>query len=158
MLPPPDLKTPSISVSDIAVRDLGFSELRFAVTVRADNPNDIEIPLSNLKFDLDLLGRPFAQGMTDDARLKLPARAARDVPIEFTVPTTRLLDLLSAARSAGLSNLSYRLKGSANWGVSPFAIPFEKSGNLDALQRLRDLLPFPRQDRQRTPTDRPPTI
>ena len=150
-LPPPDLKTPKISVSDVALRDLGLSELRFAVTVRAENPNDIELPLSNLQFELDLLGRPFAKGAADDARLKLPARAARDVPIEFTVPTTRILDLLSAARGAGLLNLSYRLKGSANWGSSPFAIPFEKSGNLDALQRLRDLLPLPRPGAERTP-------
>jgi LEA14-like dessication related protein len=160
-LPPPDLKTPRIAVSDVSVRDLGLSELRFAVTVRADNPNDVEIPLSNLKFDLDLLGRPFAQGAADDARLRLPARATREVPIEFTVPTARILDLFAAARSAGLSNLSYRLKGSANWGSSPFSIPFERSGNLDALARLRELLPLPLPGRERSVPgggERPATI
>ena len=63
--------------------------------------------------------------------------------MEFTVPTARLVDLLGAAASGGLWNLSYRLHGSAGWGWSGYPVTFDKRGDLDALRRLRDLLSPP---------------
>ena len=139
-LPPPDLRTPRLEVADVSIRDVGLSELRFAVIVRADNPNDVDIPLTNLTFDLDVLDRPFASGIAVQPRVVLPRLARSDVPIEFTVPTMRLLDTVGQLATGRLSNLSYRFKGSANWGNSFIPIPFEKSGNLDVLRRLREAL------------------
>lgn len=138
--PPLGLIPPRVDVADVSIRDVGFTELRFVVTVRADNPNEIDLPLSGLTFDLDLLGRPFATGIAAEPRLTLPARTVREVPIDFTVPTTRLVDLVGAAATGGLSNLSYRLRGRAGWGWSGFPISFEKSGNLDVLRRIREVL------------------
>lgn len=139
-VPPPDLRTPRLEVADISIRDVGLSELRFAVLVRADNPNDVDIPLTNLSFDLDLLDRPFATGIAAQPRLVLPRLARSDVPIEFTVPTMRLVDMVGQLATGRLSNLSYRLRGRANWGNSFIPIPFEKSGNLDVLRKLREAL------------------
>lgn len=139
-VPPPDLRTPRLEVADISIRDVGLSELRFAVVVRADNPNDVDIPLTNLSFDLDLLDQPFATGIAAQPRLVLPRLARSDVPIEFTVPTMRLVEMVGQLATGRLSNLSYRLRGRANWGNSFIPIPFEKSGNLDVLRKLREAL------------------
>lgn len=136
-LPPPGLKPPKLSFAGLAVPGVGPSEIEFRLTVIADNPNDVELPLSNLQFDLDLLGRPFATGSSPEPTITLPRQGTRQVPIVFTVPTARLLDLLSAVRSDAAGRFEYRLRGSANWGSSPFKLPFEKTGDLEALQRLR---------------------
>jgi LEA14-like dessication related protein len=135
--PPPGLKPPKLSFAGLAVPAIGPSEIEFRLTVAADNPNDVELPLTNLQFELDLLGRPFATGGAREGAITLPRQGARLVPIVFTVPTSRLLDLLSAVRGGDAGRFEYRLRGSANWGDSPFKVPFEKSGDLEALQRLR---------------------
>ena len=51
-----------------------------------------------------------------------------------------VVDLVADAATGRLANLSYRLRGSASWGNSGFPIPFEKSGNLDVLRRMREVL------------------
>lgn len=140
VVPPLDLRAPKLEVADVSILDVGLSQLRFAVVVRADNPNDVDVPLTDLKFDLDLLGRPFASGIAAEPRLVLPRRAARDVPVEFTVPTIRLVELVGRLTGSGWINLSYRLKGNATWGSGFIPIPFEKSGDLDVLRRLREVL------------------
>lgn len=142
-LPPLGLEAPRLSFAGLSVPRAGLDEIEFLLTVIADNPNEVDVPLSNLRFDLELFGLPFASGAARDPRLTLPGRGTRQVPIAFTVPTSALLDLVSRARSEGSGRLEYRLKGSANWGSSPFTIPFEKTGDLDALRRLGKLIRLP---------------
>lgn len=140
MLPPPDLKSPKLDISDLSVLKLGLSELRFGLTLRADNPNDVDLPLSNLRFDLELLEQPFATGVVTESKVVIPRRGTKDVPVEFTVPTSRLLDLLKQVPRSDFAKLSYRLRGGAAWGWSGFPLSFEKRGDLDALRSLRELI------------------
>ena len=138
VLPPLDLQPPKLTFSAFRIQSVNLEETRFVLTVDADNPNDVDVPLSNLKFDLDLLGAPFASGGAQEASLTLPRKASRPVSIDFTVPTSRLLDLIRRVRPADMSSLSYRLKGSATWGSSGVTIPFERAGDLGTLRGLRD--------------------
>jgi LEA14-like dessication related protein len=143
-IPPVNLKSPTLSFSDLALKDINFSEIKFQVVVKADNPNDVDIPMSNLKFDLNLLGQPFATGTgagTGNLNLmRLPRKASADLPINFTVSTSRVIDLLRKVKFNDWASLSYQLKGSANWGESSlFSIPFERQGNLESLKKLRDI-------------------
>ncbi|HVL56258.1 MAG TPA: LEA type 2 family protein [Burkholderiaceae bacterium] len=138
-LPPPDLKPPTVSVSDLQLADLGLERVRFVITVQAHNPNRVDLPLNNLRIDLSLLEQPFAHGAARDPRLTLAREASRDIPIEFEVPTARLLDLARAAWSAE-SRLTYQLRGSANWGDTAIVIPFERRGEFELLRRLRELM------------------
>lgn len=142
-LPPLGLRAPRLSFAGLSVPRVGLDEIEFVLTVIADNPNEVDVPLSNLRFELELFGLPFAAGAARDPRLTLPGRGTRQVPIAFRMPTSGLLDLASRARSEGSGRLEYRLKGSANWGNSPFTIPFEKTGDLEALRKLRGLLRLP---------------
>lgn len=135
--PPARLKSPKLSIAGLSVSRLGASEIEFRMTVLADNPNDVDLPLSNLRFELDLLGQPFASGGASEATITLPRQGTRQVPIVFTVPTQRLLELVSTVRGDAAGRFEYRLRGSANWADSPFTLPFEKTGELEALQRLR---------------------
>lgn len=136
LLPPLDLKSPRLSFAGLSVPSASLQEIDFLLTLSADNPNDVEVPLSNLQFELDLFGQPFAAGSAREPSLTLPRLGSREIPIRFTVPTARLLELVSRARSAESGRFEYRLRGSANWGSSPIRIPFEKTGDLEALRQL----------------------
>ena len=139
-VPPPGVKPPILSVSDFAIRDLGRDEIRFAITLDAENPNDFDVPVTDLRFELDLLGRPFASGSAKQRKLVLERNAIRPLPIEFTVPTSRLVAFVRDLSLVELTALSYRLKGSARWGDGIFTIPFERRGELDVLRKFRDAL------------------
>ena len=142
-IPPLDLKSPKIAVSGLSVRSLGLSEIAFLLTLNADNPNEVDIPLTDLVFDLELFGQPFASGAAQERSITLPRLASREVPIAFTVPTSKLVELISRLTGSDGDRFTYRLKGSAKWGSSPFPISFDKQGDLEALRQLEKLLRSP---------------
>ena len=140
VLPPADLKPPRLRFSDLRIADLGLNEMRFVLGVDTENPNDVDVPLRNIDFRLDLLGQPFASGAVIDRAVTLPRLGSRTVPVEFTVPTARLLDVLRRARGSDLSSLGYRLEGSATWGYTGIPLAFDRQGNLEVLRGFADLL------------------
>ncbi len=138
-LPPPNLQPPDVSVADLALTDIGLDRLRFRVELEADNPNDFDMPLTNVRLDLTVFDVVLAEGFVVDSRVTLPALASRRVPVVFTVPTRRLLDVMQRFRSGSWNRFTYRLAGSARWGNTPFDVPFERSGDLDTLRRLAEI-------------------
>lgn len=140
MLPPLDLKPPTVKFSGFAVTDVGFERTRFTVRIAAQNPNRVDIPLANVRFGLSVFGQPLAAGTVPDQRLTLPAGGSTEVPIEFTVATADIGALLRKVATGPWPDAVWELKGSAHWGDSPFAIPFERRGDSDSLRRLRELL------------------
>lgn len=142
-VPPADLKAPRLRFADFDIVELGLSEIRFMLAVDTENPNDIDIPLRNLDFAIELLGAPFASGTAFDRAVTLPALGARTVPVEFTVPTSRLISLLREAKLAEPAQWSYRLSGSATWGWSGIPLRFDRHGDLEALRELAKVLQAP---------------
>jgi LEA14-like dessication related protein len=142
-LPPADLKPPRLAFSDFRVDEMGLSEIRFLLAVDTENPNEVEIPLRNVDFALEVLGRPFADGTVLDRAVTLPALGTRTIPVQFTVPTSRLLSLLRSLRSAEPAQWSYRLTGSATWGWSGLPLRFERRGDLEVLREIDELLRAP---------------
>ncbi len=139
-VPPLNLKAPEIGFSDLSVSDVGLSNVKFSVTVDANNINDVDIPLSDTKFELSLMGSSFANGVAKETALLIPKKGKKSIPIEFTVPTSQLIDTIKKLNLKDLSNFTYSLKGSARWGSGPFSIPFERKGDLAALKSLADML------------------
>jgi LEA14-like dessication related protein len=139
-VPPLNLKAPEVGFSDLSVADVGLSNIKFVVTVNADNSNDVDIPLSDAKFELSLMGNSFANGVAKESAIVIPKKGKRSIPIEFTVPTSQLIDTVRKLNLKDLSSFTYALKGSARWGSGPFSVPFERKGDLAALKSVADLL------------------
>ena len=142
-LPPGDLEPPRLRFSDFRIDELGLSEIRFLLAVDTENPKEVAIPLRNIDFALELLGRPFADGKVLERAVTLPALGERTIPVRFTVPTSRLLGLLRELRTAEPAQWGYRLKGSASWGWSGFPLHFDRSGDLEVLRERDELLRTP---------------
>lgn len=140
LLPPSNLKPPSISVSDLAIDSVSAERVRFTVTLATQNPNPVDLPLSNLYFDLAILGRPLALGRVAEQRFTLPANGARELPVAFDVAGADLRAVLGRLFVAPLPETVWELSGTVNWGAWPVPIPFRKRGDASSLRRLRELL------------------
>ncbi len=134
-LPPSNLRSPDISIAEIGLKDFGLSELTFEVLVEARNSNEVDVPLTNMRADLELFGLPFATGVVPAGTVYLPRLGSQLVPLEFRVSTLRVLDAVRQARGMEWSKLSYRIRGSANWADSALAIPFQRDGSLEVIKR-----------------------
>ena len=141
VLPPPNLKAPVLAFRDLEVRDVGLERIRFDLIVDVRNPNEVDVPVTGLNVVLELNGQEAARGAAVEPTFVLPGSATRQVPLAFSARTADLLDVVRRLPGSLQSGLSYRLKGSASWGASGFAIPFERSGSLDLRAALRRLLP-----------------
>lgn len=139
LVPPIALRSPTISFAGLGVTSIGLSEIGFRVDVLAENPNDVDVPLTELRFELDLFGAPFASGAPPTGRATIPAAGKVEIPVSFRVPTRMLLDTLAQLRLDADAAIDYRLSGSAKWGSSPFRLEFERSDRIDPLRRLREL-------------------
>ncbi len=137
ILPPLDLKAPSISVAGVGFESVSREQLRLRVTLATRNPNPVELPLSDLKFDVSLFGQRIAQGQGAEQRITLPAGSDQQVPIILTLSAADLRALMPRALMG--SDAQWELKGSARWGISPIPLPIEHRGSL-SLKTLRDLV------------------
>jgi hypothetical protein len=140
LLPPADLRPPTVAFSDLSIDSVSAERVRFTVRVATQNPNTIDIPLSNLYFDLSILGRPLALGKVAEQRFVLPAGGQKDLPLSFDVATADLRAVLARMVSGPMPETVWELKGTVNWGASPLPLPFSRRGDASSLRRLRELL------------------
>jgi hypothetical protein len=140
LLPPMNLVAPTIAFSDLSVDSVTRDTVRFTVTIAARNPNAVELPLSNVYFDLSILDQLLAQGKVAEPRFTLPAQGERLLPVALSVATADLRAVLLKLALGPPNDGTWLLKGTANWGNSPLPLPFEKRGDVRALRRLRELI------------------
>jgi len=126
-----EAEPPHVGVSDIRLLGGGLLEQRMELTLRIGNPNNFDLPLDGLAFDLDVNERPFARGATNEATV-VPRLGEVTIPVQAT---TSLLNMMGQVLSLGArEDLSYRLVGRAYLrGPGGRALPFEQSGRLRLL-------------------------
>ena len=54
----------AVTLSDVTPGQMGLLEQEFALKMRVQNPNNFEIPVAGVSFDVDLNGKPFARGVS----------------------------------------------------------------------------------------------
>lgn len=123
------LAAPEISVSNIMLQNVGLFEQEWEVTLRAYNPNDKNINIKQLSYELLLDDKRFARG-NSNAKIALPAN---DSAVFSTRVTTQLLNTLNQLRKLNLAPgqaVPYQITGKARVGLVPNAIPFKTSGEV----------------------------
>lgn len=123
-----DVEPLQVRLVDMEPMPSTLFEQRYRLHLRIANPNDTEVSLDGLTFNLELNGRDFAEGMTNqavtvprlgEARLAVPA-------------STTLLDLVEQMRRLGQrTQLDYRISGTAYLkGLARRSMPYEQAGSL----------------------------
>jgi LEA14-like dessication related protein len=108
-------------------------EPRFRVGLRFQNPNNKDIDVEGINFELDVNGRRLATGVSDEA-FRLPKLGEARTTVTVTTSLVDIARQMFALTSA--QGVDYRLKGKVHIGGFMTSIPFERSGTLDPERAL----------------------
>jgi LEA14-like dessication related protein len=128
---PPEFEAPRVHIADMTPKEMAIFEQRFDVKLRIQNPNNTDLSINGLKFDIELNEREFANGMSGQ-RVIVPRFGSEVVDVEVFTTLGSFLRQIQRLNSGGPQTVRYRLKGSA-FVDSPgtFKAPFDESGEID---------------------------
>lgn len=104
-------------------------EVRFAVSLRVQNPNDAAIDFDGIALELDLNGKPFATGVSD-SKGSVPRFGETVVSVPVSVSALSVFrQALGVMDGKGAAELPYVLRGRFGGGVLG-GMRFSESGML----------------------------
>ncbi len=119
---------PKVSIADVEVKSLGLFEQKFDVGLRIANPNDFDLKIEGLDFDLEINGRPFASGLSRVSAL-VPAASNTVMRVEAIVQSKNLVRQIKTLPSETLKEgVPYRIKGRVKTDKASAWLPFDHSG------------------------------
>ncbi len=126
-----EAEPPQVHLADIRLLPGGLLEQRFQVELRFGNPNDFDLALDGLTFELELNDMPFARGLSDQA-VTVPRLGEARLRV---VASTTLIDLVQQMLVLGeRDELSYRIEGVVYLrGAAQRKLPYETAGRLRLL-------------------------
>ena len=125
---PYDAKPPKVSVAEVDIKSLGIFEQRFDVGLRVSNPNEFDLKIDALEFDLDVNGRAFAKGLARTSVL-LPALSSTVMRVDAVTQSRNLIQQIKTLPSETLrEGVPYQIKGRVKTDRSSNWIPFDHTG------------------------------
>ncbi|MBS1191246.1 MAG: Water Stress and Hypersensitive response domain protein [Rhodocyclaceae bacterium] len=118
----PITKAPAVTLAGVDIESLGLFEQRFILTLRVRNPNEVDIPVEGLVFDVELNGRHFADGVSGLA-VTIPRLGEAMLEVRATSNLAAFLRQWRDMEKAGRPGLDYRVRGNlrvAGYGELPF--------------------------------------
>lgn len=121
----------SVNVSDLRMGTAGVLEQQYFVTLRIQNPNDHDLDVDGVVFELEINDKAFARG-TSGQQVKVPRFGSAQVEVETVSTLTGILRQLGglAGESAEPSALRYRIRGRLHRSGFGTAVPFDDRGEL----------------------------
>jgi LEA14-like dessication related protein len=117
---------PEVHVVDLRLLESSVFEQRFEIDLRIGNPNDFDLPLDGLTFDLEVNGEDFARGFSNE-KVTVPRLGEERLSV---VASTTLLELVRQMQLlAERGDLSYRISGLAYFdSLVRRSAPYESEG------------------------------
>jgi LEA14-like dessication related protein len=92
-------------------------EVRFAVKIRVQNPNDTTINYNGVALDLDINGQPFASGVSDQSgSIERFSETVLSVPVSVSAFSV-LRQTFGLSQVQTLNNMPYVLRGKLAGGL-----------------------------------------
>ena len=107
----PKLVAPQLSLVGIQIMSADMFAQQFIVRVKVENPNDLEVAVSGLEYDIFLMGDSFAEGGSDSSFV-LPAKG--EAEFDMIVKTnfvSSLGRLVSRTNGGKLEDVPYQITG-----------------------------------------------
>lgn len=104
------LQPPSVTLAHMEVTEVGLFEQRFAFKLRVVNPNNAEIAITGLSFEIELNNEPFAKGVSSKP-VKVPRLGEALLDVTAVTGFTGVLRQITEVFRGSRDAMSYRIKG-----------------------------------------------
>ena len=120
---------PRISLANVALDAPGLLRQGLLVELRVGNPNNFDLAIDGLSLDLEIDGRPFAEGYSNE-RMVIPRLAEVPVPIKAASDTFAIIRQIMTLGQG--QTIRYRVTGYAYLadGLGSRRVPYEREGAL----------------------------
>ncbi len=130
------ISMPGVSLRNVEVAHVGFSEQTFVLSFDVTNPNPFPLPVNHVSYGVKLDEQRFASGQTV-ASFTVPAQSDAMFAISVELDLFRTApQLLYIVRDGTMRDLPYELSGKLGIDI-PFVDPvtFKSSGEIRLLAR-----------------------
>lgn len=126
---PKKVVAPTVVLQNVRIHESKGFVQRLQVDLLVTNPNDFDIPLTGMEFQMELNGAPFAQGLANKP-VTIPRLGEAIVPVKVSIPVLLIMRQIKAVGRTG--KLAYHLTGTVYLDhlILP-EVAFERKGNLD---------------------------
>ena len=128
----PKLVPPQVSLLGIQIMSADMFAQQFMVRVKVENPNDLEVAVSGLEYEIFLMGDSFAEGASDSSFV-LPAKGEAEFDMIVKTNFVSSLGRLVSRTSGGkLEDVPYQVTGKLKLekGIMR-TIPFSRAGTVN---------------------------
>jgi LEA14-like dessication related protein len=127
---PYNAEQPKVSIAEVNLTSVGLLEQTFTFGLRIQNPNDFELEVNAVTFDLDINDKSFASGLSGKA-IKIGKFSSEVMQVEATSTGFALLRQAMSLSNGEKKTFSYRLKGTARIGADYSRLPFTNTGEIE---------------------------
>jgi LEA14-like dessication related protein len=119
---------PKVSLAGVVIKSLGLFEQHFDVQLRVANPNDFDLTIEALEFELEVNGRPLANGLSR-ASTRIPAASSAVLGVDAIMQSNNLIRQIKTLPPETLKDgVPYRVKGRVKTDQSSDWLPFDHTG------------------------------
>ena len=119
---------PKVSVADVTIKGLSLFEQHLDVGLRISNPNDFDLTIEALEFELEVNGQPFASGLSHTLT-RVPAAASAMLRVDTFMQSKDLIQQFKSLSPDALKDgVSYRVKGRIKTDQSSRWLSFDHTG------------------------------
>lgn len=126
---PGRVESPAVHIADIRLLNATLFEQQYALSLRVQNPNDFDLPIEGLSYEIELNDKPFAKGASAQA-VTVPRFGSALLEVEGISTITDLLRQYRQLAKGELKGLRYHLKGKLSLQGSAARIPFDYQGEI----------------------------
>jgi LEA14-like dessication related protein len=122
------LQQPELSVVDVDLVKGDLFQQQLRVRMHVHNPNDLELPVRGVTYEVELAGRTFAHGESSGSFV-IPANGEAEFDVNVTANAAGAL--LRVLGDSGQRNPQYRISGKVQLSSGLLrSIPFDHTGEL----------------------------
>lgn len=126
----PKLDAPRLTLVSVGMMSADIFNQQFRVRMHVQNPNDRDIPVNGLDYELFLEGDSFAEGVSNQ---KFVIPALGETEFDLTVRTNFVSSIgRLVSRLNGRSQVNYVIEGKVLTDIGMWKkVPFRESGSVD---------------------------
>ena len=122
------MKSPEVSLSSVEIQEFGLLEQRLGLKLRVINPNNKDLPIDGVSFEVEVNGQQFAKGVSNKA-VTVPRLGEAVLDLSAVTTLNSVLKQLGELARSGHDTVEYRVHGQFH-GAGLNGVPFDSKREL----------------------------